>query len=119
MVLPDSPELVKIVSQSMPGASIESILEEVRNLIIQAVVDDVSKHNIKSSMETIEYIIQTYNMTSEDTGIVMKRLNHNEFVDSQFFESIYGYVNMKCLNDTDLMCWSGLKKLICTRNKCK
>jgi len=119
MVLPDNPELVKIVSQSMPGASIESILEEVRNLIIQAVVNDILALKIKCPMEILEYTIQKYNLTPEDAGVVMRQLNYIEFADSHFFDSIYRYVNSKCFKDTELSCWLHLMKLLCTRSKCK
>ena len=85
-------DLVKIVSQTMPGASIETVLEEVRRISIKSVSETVKAKNFKGPMETLEHVIRTYELTLEDTKEVMEQVGHPDVAGSPFFEELYKYL---------------------------
>ena len=101
-------ELMKIVSQSMPGASIEAVLDEVRRISIKSVTESVKAKNLKGPMETLEHVVRTYELTPEDTKAVMEQVGHPDVAASPLFEVLYTYLTP---NDTpSCMClrlWRG------------
>jgi hypothetical protein len=109
-------DLVKTVSQSMPEASIEQVLDEVRRISVRSISASVLTKTLKGPMETLEHVIQTYDLTLEDTKAVMTQAGHHELAESPLFEVLYTYLTP--IPDTRSSCrcfpWKGSRT--CTKN---
>jgi hypothetical protein len=90
-----SADLVKIVSQTMPEASIEQVLDEVRRITVRSVAETVRQKNMKGPMEILEHVIKTYDFTLEDTKAVVDQAGFPDMADSPLFEAAYTYLSDK------------------------
>ena len=111
-----SVDLVKIISQAMPEASIEQVLDEVRRITVRSVAETVRQKNLKGPIDILEHVIKTHDLTIEDSKAVMEQVGHPEVSASPLFDVLYNYLTPK--NDTKTSCtcfpWKGSRS--CTKN---
>lgn len=102
-------DLVKTVSQSMPEASIEQVLDEVRRISVRSISTSVLTKSLLGPMETLEHVIRTYDLTPEDTKAVMTQTGHPELAESPLFEVLYKYFTPKADTSSSCKCfpWKG------------
>jgi hypothetical protein len=86
-------DLVKKVSQSMPGASIEQVLDEVRRIKLEGVYDELRKKTFESPMDALEYIIFVYEPSQEDAAALLTMLGYDQLGRSKSFGVIYEFLH--------------------------
>jgi len=109
-----SVDLVKIISQAMPEASIEQVLDEVRRITVKSVAETVRQKDMKGPMEILEHVIKTYDFTLEDTKAVMEQAGYPDMAESPLFEVLYTYLTPDTKPSCMCFPWKGSRS--CTKN---
>jgi len=86
-------DLVKKVSQSMPGASIEQVLDEVRRIKLESIYAELQKKTFESPMDALEYIIFVHEASQEDAAELLKMLGYDQLGRSKSFGVIYEFLH--------------------------
>jgi len=86
-------DLVKKVSQSMPGASIEQVLDEVRRIKLENIYAELRKKTFASPMDALEYIIFVHEPSQEDASALLVMLGYDQLGHSKSFGVIYEFIH--------------------------
>ena len=101
-------DLVKRVSHTMPGASIEDILDEVRRQGRLKIIEELTSQKITRPVHVINHVIRMYDLTYDELVQLLIMMGHEP---EPWFQDVYSLVNdSRKVVPPPVRCWSCTKK---------